>query len=57
MALFEVGWRMDGTTIIEADDADEAQELVRETFPNFDSTMVESVTVDEVEILSVSADG
>ena len=51
MALYEVEWSARGTAVVEADDLDEAESLVCEAITDLDHTMLESVDVEETEVL------
>lgn len=56
MALFEVEWAARGTATVEADDLDEAEQLVTEGLRYFDTSQFESFDVDDTEILSDTTD-
>ena len=47
MPRFELEWSASGRATIEADDADEAEEILTEGLSNLDSSMFETVDVDE----------
>ena len=51
MALYEVEWSARGTATVEADDLDEAESLVCEAISDLDHTMLDTVSVDETEVL------
>lgn len=51
MGLYEVEWSARGTAVVEADDLDEAESLVCEAITDLDHTMLESVDVEETEVL------
>ena len=50
MATFEIDWSCQGRVTVEADDRDEAEQLVTEGLYNFDTTMFESFDVDEASV-------
>lgn len=50
MAQFELDWSMVGRATIEADDADEAEMILSDNLVNFDTSLFDSVDVDEVTI-------
>lgn len=54
MAMFEVEWSARGTVTVEADDADEAEQLVTEGLGYFDTSQFEQFDVDETEILDTT---
>jgi capsular polysaccharide biosynthesis protein len=51
-----VSWESKGHITVEADDADEAGELVTEALENFDVVMVDAITVDEVKIIDTTTE-
>lgn len=51
MPKFEVHWSANGTAVVEADDADEAGELITEAITNFETVMLDSVDVEETEVI------
>lgn len=51
MALYEVRWSAQGTSTVEADDPDEAEQLVTEGLQYFDTSQFEQFDVDETEML------
>lgn len=48
--MFKVEWTMVGETVVEADDADEAETLVCDGLSNLDHTQFESIDCEEVTI-------
>ena len=48
MAQFDLDWSMTGSAVIEADDSDEAEQILTEGLANLDSSMFDSVDVHEV---------
>lgn len=53
MAQFELEWAMYGRAVIEADDTDEAEDILHSGLMNLDSGMFEEVDVDSIETTSV----
>lgn len=53
MPMYDVEWEMQGTAVVEADDPEEARELVVEAITNFDTLQLEQWGVDEHEITDV----
>jgi hypothetical protein len=53
MPMFRAYWMARGDALIEADDANEASEILEESLQTLDSSMFEQVDVDEVSTLSV----
>jgi len=51
MPLYEVEWTARGNATVEADDADEAEQLITEAVTNFETLMLDSVDVEEVEVI------
>lgn len=51
MPRFELEWSMMGRAVIEADDADEAEQILHEGLSNLDSSMFE-----EVDVLDTTTD-
>jgi hypothetical protein len=49
---FELEWSLQGRATIEADDRDEAENLLADGLLDLDSSMFETVTVDAVEELA-----
>lgn len=56
MGLYEVEWSARGTATVEADDLDEAEQLVTEGLRYFDTSQFEEFDVDDTEILSDTTD-
>ena len=56
MAIYELEWTASGRASIEADDADEAELILHEGLANLDSSMFETVDVDETQTDSISGD-
>lgn len=52
MAQFELEWSMSGRVVVEADDADEAEQLMHDNLFNLDSGMFDEIDVDSVETVS-----
>lgn len=50
MALFEVRWHSAGRAVIEADDAEEAEQILDEGLMILDSSMFDSLDVDYVDV-------
>lgn len=50
MASFELEWSLTGHAQIEADDADEAEQILQDGLLNLDASMFDSVDVDEVTV-------
>lgn len=48
MPLYELEWSMQGKAVIEADDPDEADELLQAGLENLDSSQFEEVDVHDV---------
>lgn len=48
MPKFEVRWSMEGTAEVEADDAEDAQSIVRDQIGELDTTLLESWEVTDV---------
>lgn len=58
MPRFELEWTITGSAVVEADDADEAEQILVEGLGNLDSSMFEEVDVLETSVDSVEeADG
>lgn len=57
MPLFELIWNMEGRAVIEADDADEADEILQEGLENLDSSMFDEVNVNDVTTKSCTRVG
>lgn len=53
MAHFELEWSMYGRAVIEADDQDEAEEIMHTNLFNLDSAMFDEIDVDGVDTVSV----
>ena len=53
MPRYDVDWEASGTAVVEADDPDEARELVAEAVQNFDVSQLEQWDVEEHEITNV----
>lgn len=53
MAHFELEWSMYGRAVIEADDQDEAEEIMHTNLFNLDSGMFDEIDVDGVDTVSV----
>lgn len=53
MALFELEWTLQGRAVVEADDSDEAEQLLAEGLTNLDSSMFEEVDVDDITVDAV----
>ena len=53
MPIFDLHWHLEGRATIEADDGAEARDLLKEGLDNLDSSMFESVDVDDVTVDSV----
>ena len=53
MAQFELEWTMTGRAVIEADDSDEAEQILHESMAKLDSSMFEELDVDEITTDSV----
>lgn len=51
MPRFELEWSLTGRAVIEADDADEAEQILHEGLSNLDSSMFE-----EVDVLDITTD-
>lgn len=47
---FEMCWRCEGSATVEADDADEAEDLMRDALEHFSTMDLESFDVDDTEI-------
>jgi hypothetical protein len=59
MPKFNLEWSVTGSAVIEADDADEAEQILHEGLANLDSSMFEEVDVLETttdEVLEVGDD-
>ena len=52
MPNYDVSWESRGNITVEADDADEAAHLVKEALEDFDTTMVDAIVVEEVDIIN-----
>lgn len=50
MTLYDVKWAANGCITVEADDAEEAEELVTEAINDFDTVMLDAISVDDVEV-------
>jgi len=53
MALYELEWSASGSAVIEADDPDEAEQILHEGLANLDSSMFEEVDVLDINTESV----
>lgn len=51
MPRYEVRWSANGTAAVEADDADEAEQLISEAITNFETVMLDSVDVENTEVI------
>lgn len=51
MALFEVEWSMRGTARVEADDRDEAEEILTDALKGFETYPLETYDVEETECI------
>lgn len=51
MPRYEVRWSANGTASVEADDADEAEQLISEAITNFETVMLDSVDVENTEVI------
>lgn len=51
MPKFEVSWQAQGMASLEADDASEAEDLVKEAVENFDTLQLDEFSVDNIEIV------
>lgn len=47
MPQFELDWSMQGRALVEADDADEAEQILHEGLANLDSSMFDEIDVNE----------
>lgn len=54
MPQFEVEWAMYGRTVVEADDSDEAEQIVHEGLSDFDAGMFEQHDVDSVDTMDIN---
>lgn len=54
MAKFEVEWAMRGTAVVEADDVDEAEQIVTDALQGFETYPLEEYEVDETECLDTT---
>lgn len=54
MPKFELEWSLTGRAVVEADDADEAEDILSDSLMGLDSTMLEAIDVYEVSIDGVS---
>jgi hypothetical protein len=54
MAQFELEWSAVGSATIEADDADEAADILAEGLRNLDSSMFDEVDVEEITVDSTT---
>lgn len=54
MPKFELEWSLTGRAVVEADDADEAEDILNDSLLSLDSTMLEEVDVYEVTVDGVS---
>lgn len=54
MSLFEFEWAAYGRTVIEADDPDEAEQILHDGLASFDAGMFDQHDVDSTETLEVS---
>lgn len=52
MPLFEVRWNSTGKAVIEADDPQEAEDILRDGLEDFETTMFESVGYDAIDVFS-----
>lgn len=53
MPMFRVHWTARGDALIEADDANEASDILQDSLETLDSSMFEQVDVDEITTDSV----
>jgi hypothetical protein len=51
MPIFDCTWRMYGSARVEADDADEAEEILGEAMSTWSSMDLESMDVDGMEVI------
>jgi len=54
MAKFEVHWTAEGSAVIEADDPQEAEDLLHDGLRVLDTSMFESFDVDDTTVESVT---
>lgn len=57
MPKFELEWSTQGRATIEADDPDEAEDILQDGLMVFDTSMFESVDVNEITIDAVEESG
>lgn len=51
MPLYEVEWSMRGTARVEADDSDEAEQIVTDALSGFETYQLETYDVEETECI------
>ncbi|AVE00763.1 hypothetical protein SEA_TESLA_17 [Mycobacterium phage Tesla] len=55
MPKYDVEWEARGRLVVEADDPEEAEQIVFEAVSDFDHTMAEAIDVEGVDIISTEA--
>lgn len=53
MPSFEVEWRMTGSAVVDADDTEEAEQIVTDALTNFETYHLDEIEVEETEMLEV----